>query len=217
MTKTTRMVLAAVAASLYLATPTSVAARGLESRDIDADGEVDAFYDPSLHLTWLRQTTPLLLSWSQATDWANQSWFGLTGWRLPSAENRDGTGVCVGFQCQQSEMGHLWYVELGNNGLMTNRGDFQGLVPYGYWTATPNPNERDAVWYFNTFNGTQFDGSRYDVMHAFAVRDGDVSAVPEDSTRVLAAVGLVGIITAAKRRRTATQDGQRTAACRLGD
>ncbi len=49
-----------------------------------------------------------LMTWSQAMTWVgNLSYGGVTGWRLPTSD------TCMGINCTGSEVGHLFYNELG--------------------------------------------------------------------------------------------------------
>lgn len=74
-------------------------------------------YDVERDLTWLQDTnyaktigrTPDgQLTWDDAKAWvARLNYRGITGWRLPTALNPDGSGPCVGDNCRESELGHL--------------------------------------------------------------------------------------------------------------
>ena len=97
----------------------------LVARDLNGDTVTDAFYDSDLNITWLRDANVNggTLDWVAAVAWADgYSFGGYSDWRLPTSD------TCEGFNCTGSEMGHLWYVELGNQaGQMTNTGGFQNL------------------------------------------------------------------------------------------
>src|SRR3990172_7999677 len=81
-------------------------------------------YDDDFNITWLQdanyaQTSGFdadgRMSWNTAMTWADAlTYEGFTDWRLPSALNQDGSGPCLGY-CTGSEMGHLYYTELGNS------------------------------------------------------------------------------------------------------
>lgn len=104
----------AVAATL-LAGPTQAA---LQDRDLNRDSVVDAFYDTDLDITWLRDAdVNSVMTAYDAVTWADGfSFGGYTDWRLPTSDS------CYGYNCTGSEMGHLWYVELGNSaGTLTPR------------------------------------------------------------------------------------------------
>lgn len=82
-------------------------------------------------------------------------------WRLPTTLQPDptcddqGGGDGYGYNCTGSEIGHLWYVELGNTAgvPMSNTGGFQNLQPSVYWSATEVAQIPDlAAWVFAIHN-----------------------------------------------------------------
>jgi len=190
--KTVVFAAAAVAAALL----SGAAQAALQDRDLDGNGEVDAFYDTDLDITWLRDADVNdKMFWGVAVAWAEGFTFaGYDDWRLPTSD------TCAGFNCTNSEMGHLWYVELGNptGGPMTNSGGFQNLYPTPYWSGTARePNPDVAAWYFNPGNGFQAFAGHLSYYHAMAVAEGDIGApVPEPGTYalMLAGLGLIGSI-----------------------
>jgi hypothetical protein len=79
------------------------------------------------------------------------------------------------------------------NSTLDNVGPFTNFQPRVYWFGmeyAPNPS---SVWIFSTNLGLQ---ARYsiDSYHAWAVRPGDIAAVPEAETYalMLAGLGLIG-------------------------
>ncbi len=80
-------------------------------------------YDTFLNITWLADASYARTSgydsdgrmnWSEANAWAaGLSYGGHDNWRLPTALNQDGTGPCKYFGCTSSEMGHMFYNNMG--------------------------------------------------------------------------------------------------------
>ena len=173
-------------------------------------------YDTVLNITilqdWNSANTSGLASgtgggmdWLTATAWAsNLVCGGYSDWRLPSALNLDGSGPCSNFYCNRSEMGQIWYVELGNDALSyTNAGPFLNLQSGNYWSNTADPSDASKIWTFDASSGAQ--NQTYGWFYprfAVAVRDGDVSAVPEPVSIATFVAGL-GILSIFARKRWA--------------
>ncbi len=105
-------------------------------------------------------------------------------WRLPSTLT-----PCWDADCTDSEMGHLYYTDLGNtagNGGFTNQGDFQSLQLHTYWSGTYRTETEG--WNFNFQNGEQWIGSKNVQRYALAVHSGRV-VVPEPVSSALFIIG----------------------------
>lgn len=178
-----------------------VAQAALQDRDLNGDKVVDAFFDTDLNITWLRDADVNgLMHWDAAMRWVRDfSFAGYADWRLPTTEP-----LCQGWHCTDSEMGHLWYVELGNVPFtMTNKGEFLNLhsvAEHPYWSSTVDPSDPNRIWGFNMNYGGQGTGTRRSDWYAMAVRDGDVGAVPEPSGGLLGLLGL-GLLAAMRQWR----------------
>ena len=135
----------------------------------------------------------------------NMTWGG--DWRVPSIV--DGI-VNSGTNITTSEMGHLYYSELGNLGWpqlgygLTNTGSFAHLMSGLYWT---NQDTSGYAWYFDTNDGIQsFTGSDHyffwESHSGLAIRPGvlQTSSVPEPSTFLLLGAGLGGLAFWRKRK-----------------
>lgn len=190
-----RVVLGAAAMVALLLAGTAQAA--LQDRDLDGNGVTDAFYDTDLDITWLRDANVSgLINWPTAVAWADgYSFGGHNDWRLPSSDN------CEGYNCTGSEMGHLWYVELGNSaGTMTNMGDFQNLLATFYWSGTVHPSSPTNISYLFMPDGWQGAIGTSNQLPAMAVRDGDVPAIPEPTTYALMLAGLAALALAKRHQ-----------------
>lgn len=212
---------------------------------LEKRGEV--VFDPSTNLEWLananlaatntfsvsgigsngQMTWTTAQAWIEAMNTAN--YLGHNDWRLPTALNQDGTGPCSGFNCTGSELGHMFYNNLGGNAsesVLDTSGDtpqeianlllFGGtqsgntvtgssIQPYVYWSGTEAAFSPSNAWFFYNYSGLQSSlGSFRDFdFYAWAVRPGDVTAtVPEPQTLALAllALGATGVASRARRR-----------------
>ncbi len=119
-----------------------------------------------------------------------------------------------------SPLAHLFYADLGNLGGRTtagvartgtagvdygllNTGPFQNMQVYGYWTGTTNttPIGTDQGWFFSNLTGYQSQVFVDSSLYGWAVRTGDVAAVPEPASALLMLAGLAGAGLFASRRR----------------
>lgn len=191
---------AKLALVLAAAALSGAAQAALQGRDLNGDTVVDAFYDTDLNITWRRNANVNgAMTWANAVSWAeNSSFGGYTDWRLPTSD------TCAGFDCTGSEMGHLWYVELGNlaGDLTPNVGNFVNVNLYAYWSGTEYAPDTSQARVFNIDQGDQDFGGKENLLYAMAVRTGDVTAaVPEPSTYALTLAGLAALGFVARRRR----------------
>jgi hypothetical protein len=171
-------------------------------------------YDTDRNLTWLANANANgPMTWDQANTWAaSLNVADHTGWRLPTALNADGSGPCYEYNCTVSELGHLFYGELGGvagQSITTthnaNFNLFNTIQSYVYWSDTEYAANPGAAWSFATNSGYQGLGSKDTVFLAWAVHTGDVAAVPEPEEYMMMLLGFTMVGWQIKR-------GQRKAA-----
>ena len=181
-------------------------------------------YDDVLNITWLQDANYArtsgsdadgLTNWNAAVAWADGlayydsvrdvTW---TDWRLPTT--LDGQDA-FGYNITTSEMGHMYYVNLGNLSFpqpgwgLANTGPFSNLISYMYWSETEGGLLSDVGWAFDFYSGYQRSEWQYDGL-AWAVRSGDVSGtVPISGTVWLLGSGLACV--GAYRRKLARRHG----------
>jgi hypothetical protein len=216
--------------------------RSLQPRDFGNDGSIDAYYDPYLDLTWLAdanfaQTSGFdadgRMNFTQANTWASGlTLFGGSDWRLPTLtpvndtatlnfgfsnngstdQGTAKTGVGWG---EDSELGYMYYVHLGNKGFYvpndanpgsiveqsgfgpSNTGPFANLLADFYWT---DESFGSGAWNFGFNDGFQNLNFQFEDFRAWAVHSGDLigpPAAPEPQNVPLpwvAALGLGGLL-----------------------
>jgi hypothetical protein len=121
------------------------------------DNRNGLIYDTDLNITWYNPNVPDM-SWEQATAWAESLTVGgVTGWRLPSALNEDGSYPYYGYGVVGSELGHLYYEELNNAvyGPLANKEFFVNLQPVNYWSSTVTAQYSGNAFAFNFNSGKQ--------------------------------------------------------------
>jgi hypothetical protein len=144
-------------------------------------------------------------------------------WRLPSTV--DGIlnvgfngNTTAGYNVTTSEMGHLFYSELGNLGFFStsgstqspyglqNTGDFNNLrnTQYGsyYWSGTTYGANPGIAWTFYMNRGYQNYSAKVSIdnLYGLAVWEGQVSQVPIPGTFWLLGSGLVGLVRVGRRK-----------------
>ena len=101
-------------------------------------------YDVERDLTWLQDTNYAKTSghsrdgqmtWDDAKAWvARLNYRGITGWRLPTALNADGSGPCIGDNCRESELGHLVFTAMARRSTGLELLNWQSFSIY--WSST---------------------------------------------------------------------------------
>ncbi len=172
---------------------------------------LNLIYDTDRDITWLgdanfAKTTNFdangLMTWTTANSWAQGlSIGGLDDWRLPRTLVPDVScqiAPAHGVFCNGSEMGHLFYNELGgsaNQSILTSADPdlalFENIQNFLYWSETPIAGSRFA---FGFDVGTQIASNTSNGLYAWAVHEGTVAPVPIPSAMLLMGTGLVGLI-----------------------
>ena len=168
-----------------------------------------AVYDTDFNITWLANANVNgTISWASANTWATGlNIGGYTGWRLPTADPACG----IGNNCINSELGHLYYTELGltaGNNITSSTSPYLALFTNvqnsTYWSGTEYSPGSSVVWFFATAIGLQnyFYKDAQD-RYAWAVRSGDVggSSVPEPGILGLMGIGALAWAGTRSRRR----------------
>ena len=183
-------------------------------------------YDSDLNITWYDYTKSYN-TWQNQVNWADalSVTFGsntYTDWRLPTTVDGpwvygyDGT-TTGGYNITSSEMGHLFYTELGNKGYaatdgtypqpgwgLTNTGDFQNLQPNVYWSGTEYVATSSYAWLFYADYGYQDFVYKGVGGYAIAIRPG-LAVAPEPMSMILFVTG--GVVLAARRKLLRRQHG----------
>lgn len=132
------------------------------------------------------------------------------------------TDLSYNITSPHSELSYMYYVNLGLKGYYspagTNQPDFgifgngtidgqnnvgpvKNLQSPGYWSGTAYaPYPADDAWVFVTIIGGQGNGPQGNELYAWAVRPGDVAAVPEPEAYALMLVGM-GLLAGVARRK----------------
>jgi len=191
-------------------------------------------YDSTRNITWLADMNYAktsgydadgLMTWSEATAWANNLVYGgYDDWRLPTLNPFDTTcshsgyagapyGLYYyGYNCTGGELSGLFVSDLGNKAdesalnqtgdtaeEIANLGLFSNVQSNVYWSGTEYAPVPGEAWYFGTSAGFQ-GGAGYFALYAVAVRPGDVAAVPEPQPITMLLAGLGALLGAVRRR-----------------
>ena len=177
------------------------------------------FRDANLARTWGWDDDGRM-NWPRAFAWIDhmntEFAFGFDDWRMPDAHNQDGSGPDNGYAQQDSEIGYMFYTNLGGtawyypgptftdgNGRSVS---FSHLMAHWYWTGTPAEGYSGYAWAFDM--GLPWSAGRasrtmiYAEPWVWAVRPGDVPTItPTPSAALLLASGLVGLVAVRKKRK----------------
>lgn len=198
---------------------TGLLTAGAARADLQLRAGGSMVYDTATNLTWLADAgLGGLRTQADAALWAQAlSFGGFDDWRLPTVSPVNGmalqldyaddgsTDIGLNNAGQNSELGYLYHASLGNTAAgLTQAGPFSGLVDPAnaigpvFWTDTPT----DPGWALAFFMGmgAQDQLATDTLGQAWAVRVGDVAAVPEPGSLALLLAGLAGAWGVRRRR-----------------
>lgn len=171
-------------------------------------------YDTDLNVTWLADANYAktsgyvhtlsgagsdgTMTWDQAEAWVAALVYrdpvrkiDLKGWRLPKTLQPDPAcsahagNDSFGYQCTGSELGHLFYAELGGKtatpiGRVHNASYalFSHAPASLYWSGTGYASDPGRAWSFMFDSGSSLAADKGIRMYVLPVRPGDVSPAP---------------------------------------
>jgi len=183
--------------------------------------DYQAAYDDVLDITWVTDADLSGLgNWQTQVDWAsNLNYLGFRDWRLASMSVSAGVPTsnspqyvnpvvtCDGTNeaaCRDNELGYMFYENMGgmSGDDLTGTQIVDGVtltdVESVYWSGTESAS--GGAWHFRFYNGSQHDFGHDYTDYVWAVRAGDVGAVPEPTTLALMGLGIAGIGYSRKRK-----------------
>jgi Protein of unknown function (DUF1566) len=178
---------------------------GVAEASLVASEDGETVYDTVNDVTWvananLAQTKSFgvsginpdgSMSWTTAQEWIAAmnaaNYLGSSHWSLPAAKLPDDTcsqmpkAAAFGYGCVGSQMGYLYYHELGGVKGSTiqlqhdaNYRLFNNLQPYLYWLSTLWTRVPNSAFSFSFGNGFQGTNVFVNAMYAMAVAPGKV-------------------------------------------
>ena len=146
-------------------------------------------FDSAQSLTWTKDANLNgQMNWTTAVAWANNlDYAGYTDWVLPNLEQ-----LTTQFSTNLGEAAGSSIAASHNDSYNL----FTNVQSYVYWSGSEYAPYPFIAWGFHTYYGGQYDGTKGVQFYAWAVRPGDVAAVPVPGAFWLfgsAMVGLMGL------------------------
>ena len=181
--------------------------------------DFQAAYDTVLDITWLTDADLSgLFNWDNQAGWARgldtANYLGVDGWRLASMDVNGDTAVvdCNGateLACRDNELGYMFYQNMDGDLFDDKRGNqtVDGVlltdVQSFYWSGTEFAPDPAGAWRFLFGLGRlrQDLSDKFNDGYGWAVRAGDVSAVPVPAAVWLFGSGLIGLLGLARRKK----------------
>jgi hypothetical protein len=155
--------------------------------------------------TYILTSADFTISTGTMDWWGGQAWIGYlnktsydgySNWALPTT-----VSATFGFSQTGSQMGELFYNELGGvagGSISTthnaNYNLFTNVQSNEYWSGSEYAFNPGGAWLFGTDGGVQVVGGKFNQLYAWAVRPGDVAAVPLPAAFWLFGSGLMGLL-----------------------
>lgn len=187
--------------------------------ELQLRGNGTMVYDTQTQLTWLADAgLGGLRTQADAAQWAEMlSFGGFDDWRLPTVAPVNGSALNLDWSDDGSTdvgqnnagantaLGHLYHASLGNTAAgLALTGPFSGLAdpadPIGpaFWTGTATEPGWALAFFMGMGAQDQLAGDT--LARAWAVRVGDVAAVPEPDSLALVLAGGLALAGVARRR-----------------
>ena len=161
-------------------------------------------FDSGQNLTWTKDANLAKtrsddvdgkMNWATAVDWAdNLEYAGYTDWVLPTIDQ-----LTTQFSTNLGEASGSSITASHNDSYNL----FTNVQSYVYWSGSEYAPAPTFAWYFFTINGTQNFYLKDDQYHAWAVRPGDVAAVPVPGAFWLFGSAMVGLMGLKRRKNIA--------------
>ena len=153
-------------------------------------------FDSGQNLTWTKDANLNgAMDWTTAVAWANNlDYAGYTDWVLPNLEQ-----LTTQFSTNLGEASGSSITASHNDSYNL----FTNVQSYVYWSGSEYAPAPTFAWYFFTINGTQNFYLKDDQYHAWAVRPGDVAAVPVPGAFWLFGSAMVGLMGLKRRKNIA--------------